>query len=78
MRRLTKDQFSEMDTMEFLKFSQRELMPSNKKKGKLALNIIFPYDLRSSLEMKRALTEFKWLAYVNNSGTLAHVVSPEG
>ena len=46
----------------------------------LGLKIVFPYDLRASLDMKcfDAGKKCRWAAFMNNAGTLCHVVSPEG
>jgi len=51
-----------------------------KLKLKLKLYVKFPADLRASLAMKLedASRYHKWTAFVNNKGTLVHIVCPEG
>jgi len=75
-RRLTKSQFKEMEPSRFTRFIKDELMPTPRKPGS-GIAVIFPYDLRSSLDDKCNNTVLRWVAYVNNAGTLCHVVSPE-
>ncbi len=43
------------------------------------LAVVFPYDLRASLDTKLddSLEFGGWVAFVNNAGTLVHVVHPE-
>ena len=44
-------------------------------KSTSGIDVIFPYDLRASLDEKCSGLTSRWTAYVNNSGTLCHVVS---
>lgn len=46
----------------------------------MSLLVKFPVDLRLSLDVKMnvASTRHTWTALVNNAGTLAHIVCPEG
>jgi len=47
------------------------------------MRILFPFDLRSSLDLKvNYATSFSrkgsaWTAYINNAGTLCHMVCPQ-
>jgi hypothetical protein len=67
----------DMSKFEFLNFAKEVLKP--KEPDAIGLVIDFPYDLRRSLEMKTfdASQKARWTAFVNNAGTLAHVVCPE-
>lgn len=49
------------------------------KRAQTGISLTFPYDLRTSLDEKRydASVFHLWTAFVNNTGTLCHVVSPE-
>lgn len=44
------------------------------------LTLVFPHDLRASMDMKcvEASKKTAWTAFVNNAGNLCHVVCPEG
>ncbi len=50
---------------------------SSGKRPLSGLSVVFPYDLRSSMMDKCSKADSRWAAYVNNSGTLCHIVSPE-
>lgn len=43
------------------------------------LTVKYPFDLRSSLNEKKEIAERNgnWTAFVNNRGTVAHVIHPE-
>ena len=47
--------------------------------SKSGLSLSFPCDLRQSIGQKIPLCSpyFRWTAFVNNAGTLCHVISPE-
>ena len=51
-----------------------------KESERIGMVISYPEDLRQSIKMKifSASPKAKWTAFVNNTGTLVHVVSPEG
>lgn len=70
-----------MSNLEFLLFAKQVLAPSARPApNRVGLSLRFPYDLRASLEMKYqdANKSARWTAFMNNAGTLCHVVSPEG
>lgn len=66
----------EMSKRELAILLEEELSKPPKRSG---LSVTFPADLRASLEMKQKDCSLfhKWTAFVNNAGTLCHVVSPE-
>jgi len=48
------------------------------RKPGFGLVVKYPFDLRVSTESKCSIDPLsRWVAYVNNAGTLCHVVSPE-
>ena len=65
----------EMSKRELAIFLEKEL---SKPPLRVGLSVTFPYDLRASLEMKtKDCSAFhRWTAFLNNSGTLCHVISP--
>ena len=68
-----------MSDKEFLEFAKEVLNPIVAAKNPIGLVLSFPYDLRGSLEMKSfdSSPEARWTAFMNNAGTLCHVVCPE-
>lgn len=60
-----------------------ELLKAAKKRigeDKRGLFVVFPYDLRAGLKEKcnDSSEDFMWTAFVNRTGNLCHVISPEG
>jgi len=68
-----------MSFAEFCLFAEHVIAsaPPPEKSG---IAVRFPYDLRASMDMKKSdcSTNAKWTAFLNNSGTLCHVVSNDG
>lgn len=66
-----------MNRKQFIAFAEEVIQKGVNNKRGVALR--FPYDLRASLEMKSfdASSKTRWTAFVNNAGTLAHVVCPD-
>lgn len=63
---------------EFLEFAKEVLAPQLKEKP-IGIMLKFPYSLRASLRMKQedASPKARWTAFMNNAGTLCHVIHPE-
>jgi len=63
---------------EFERFTLEVTAPS-RSPGKPGLYLNFPFDLRSSFDEKvnTAAAGTTWTAFVNNAGTLVHVLCPE-
>ena len=77
-KRISKKEVLAMDDKAFTKFVIKVVAPT-KKKRKSGVYLQFPYDLRSSFDDKinEAAVGKRWTAFVNNAGTLAHVMCPE-
>ena len=76
MKEYTLKQLQEMTIDQFKVFVEQNITKTTKKNG---IYLEFPYDLRASLEMKQkdCSVFHKWTAFLNNTGTLCHVVSAE-
>lgn len=77
-KKMSRKDLLEMSDKDFAKFTVKTIVPS-KKKRKKGVYLNFPFDLRSSFDDKinYAATGTSWTAFVNNAGTLAHVMCPE-
>lgn len=56
------------------------MKPSEQIRSQMSIGIVRPYDLRGTLESKSldTLTHTGWTAFVNNRGTLVHILPREG
>lgn len=78
VKRISKKDVLEMSDKRFKKFTLAVIAPT-KEKRKSGVYLQFPYDLRTSFDDKvqEAAMGHKWTAFVNNAGTLAHVMCPQ-
>jgi len=67
----------DMPLEDFCKFVEEEIVKVPTIQS--GVDLIYPFDLRGSLDMKSAHCKglHKWTAFLNNAGTLCHVVSAE-
>ena len=67
----------EMSLEDFCKFVEDEIVKTPKVQNGISLE--FPCDLRASIEEKmyRCSAYHKWTAFMNNAGTLCHVISAD-
>lgn len=77
-KKYTAKQLKEMQFDLFCKFVE-ETIETAPAPGRNGIALKFPVDLRDSLEnkIKDCFPMSKWTAFLNNSGTLCHVVSPD-
>lgn len=71
-------ELAELPFDEFVKFVDEQVSTPNEH-NKKGISISFPYDLRESLEMKSKNCSIwhKWTAFLNNAGTLCHVIGAD-
>lgn len=76
---MDKDRIKNMTKEQFTEFAETVIAPEKNLHLIPGLVVRFPTDLRSSMDEKisNASHKYMWTTYVNNAGTLAHVVCPE-
>lgn len=76
--KLTLKEIEAMTPKQFVKYA-KEVIALHKPVHPHGLSLEFPYDLRRSMDMKiKDSSDWaKWTAFVNNAGTLCHVICPE-
>lgn len=68
--------YRDMTPKEFFEFADSVIQKEPKKRG---IYVKFPCDLRMSLQQKQSDCHglSRWTAFINNAGTLCHVVAKE-
>lgn len=76
---MNQKELAQMPFEEFLKFVEHTVT-TEAPKNKQGISLTFPVDLRQSMKMKKEICSawHKWTAFLNNAGTMCHVISPDG
>jgi len=76
--RKSRQELEAMSLAQFTQYAKAVIVPHNCSRG-TGIHVEFPYDLRTGADEKNMDCHplYQWTAFMNNTGTLCHVICPE-